>query len=1073
MMRKATLLLVSLLSFSVLFAQEKTITGKVNDETGAGLPGATVQLKGTQTGTMTDVNGNFTLKVPSAGGTLVVSYVGYTAQEIEIGENTNFVVDLKPAVTQLEEAVVIGYGIQKKSLVTAAITKIDSKDITSVPVARLDQAMQGKAAGVYIAQSSGAPGGSMSVKIRGNASDGSNEPIYIVNGVKVRNIDFLSPGDIESIEVLKDAASAAIYGTEGGNGVVIITTKKAVKGISQINYNYYHGWQSAAHVLKSMSAEQYITYMKEAYKNELDNGVIKQSTYDNAIAKYDAMAAAGTATNWLDEIFGTAPMDEHNISFNTGTDKSNYLLSASYLTQDGIVGGDKANFTRYTFTLNNSNQIKEWLNIETNITYSRSKRNNLNENSDFGNGIINSALYFDPTIPIYYKDENELPVGWRPNDPGTIYPALVKTKDGKIFHNSTETMGDVANPLAIIHMTHNTTRRENLLGNIKTEISLPLKLKFTNLIGLDYGLVNDDVFTPIYYFDATNSQTNDSLASVYSAFTKYYKYNFDNYLTFNFSLFDALNVDGLVGTSYENSSPYYLTATGYKFPYGSPDFAYLYNQQSGSTPVISGGYGSPGHPDSTLLLASYFGRLSANYKEIIMGQFNFRRDGSSLFGPNHKFANFPSFSLGVNFYKFLQDNMPFLSNGKLRYSWGKNGNQQNLGMWAYTSTIRQFSAYTDAAGTSYLGAIPTRPANPDLVWETSVQHDIGLDLGFLSNRITFTVDYFNKTTVDQLNVKAKDPYYHGFQSSPIENNGKVLNRGWEFDLTYREAEKEFKYSISANASYLFNEVKEYGSEYKDGYRMNVGDFVTRYQPGYPVWYFIGLKAEGIFQSVDEINSYTGRDSLGNPILDKNGNPVKIQPKAIPGDVKYADLNKNGKIDDGDRTMIGKPLPDWMFGLNLSCNYKWFDLSVFFQGVTGNQIFFSAIQVSRPQYNKPEFYYTERWTGPGTSNQFPRATYKDNNNNFRASTLNIHDGDYLRLKNITFGISLPESLVKRVGIQKLRFYVTATNLITWTKYKGNDPEVGRLFDTQSNNSYGVDRGLYPQPRLITTGLNLTF
>ncbi|HOK51480.1 MAG TPA: SusC/RagA family TonB-linked outer membrane protein, partial [Bacteroidales bacterium] len=774
MMRKATLLLVSLLSFSVLFAQEKTITGKVNDETGAGLPGATVQLKGTQTGTMTDVNGNFTLKVPSGGGTLVVSYVGYTAQEIEIGENTNFVVDLKPAVTQLEEAVVIGYGIQKKSLVTAAITKIDSKDITSVPVARLDQAMQGKAAGVYIAQSSGAPGGSMSVKIRGNASDGSNEPIYIVNGVKVRNIDFLSPGDIESIEVLKDAASAAIYGTEGGNGVVIITTKKAVKGISQINYNHYHGWQSAAHVLKSMSAEQYLTYMKEAYKNELDNGVITQNAYNNAIAKYDAMGAAGTSTNWLDEIFGTAPMDEHNISFNTGTDKSNYLLSASYLTQDGIVGGDKANFTRYTFTLNNSNQIKEWLNIETNITYSRSKRNNLNENSDFGNGIINSALYFDPTIPIYYKDENELPVGWRPNDPGTIYPALVKTKDGKIFHNSTETMGDVANPLAIIHMTHNTTRRENLLGNIKTEISLPLKLKFTNLIGLDYGLVNDDVFTPIYFFDATNSQTNDSLASVYSAFTKYYKYNFDNYLTFNFSLFDALNVDGLVGTSYENSSPYYLTATGYKFPYGSPDFAYLYNQQSGSTPVISGGYGSPGHPDSTLLLASYFGRLSANYKEIIMGQFNFRRDGSSLFGPNHKFANFPSFSVGLNFYKFLQDNMPFLSNGKLRYSWGKNGNQQNLGMWAYTSTIRQFSAYTDVAGTSYLGAIPTRPANPDLVWETSVQHDIGLDLGFLSNRITFTVDYFNKTTVDQLNVKAKDPYYHGFQSSPIENNGKVL-----------------------------------------------------------------------------------------------------------------------------------------------------------------------------------------------------------------------------------------------------------------------------------------------------------
>jgi len=1072
MMRKATLLLVSLWGFSVLFAQERTITGKVNDETGAGLPGATVQLKGTQTGTMTDISGNFTLKVPASGGTLVVSYVGYTTQEVTIGDQTSFVIDMKPSVTELEEVVAIGYGVQKKSLVTAAITKIDAKEIAAAPVARLDQAIQGKAAGVYIAQSSGAPGGSMSVKVRGNASDGNNEPIYIVNGVKVRNIDFLSPGDIESIEVLKDAASAAIYGTEGGNGVVIITTKKSVKDVSQVNYNYYHGWQSAAHVLKSMSAEQYITYMKEAYKQELDYGVIKQSAYDAAIAKYDEMAARGVSTNWLDEIFGTAPMDEHNISFNMGTDKSSYLLSASYLTQDGIVGGDKANYTRYTFTLNNSNQIKDWLNIETNLTYSKSKRNNLNENSDFGNGIINSALYFDPTIPIYYKDESELPVGWRPNDPNTIYPALVKTKDGKIFHNSLETTGDVGNPLAIIYMTHNTTRKDNIVGNIKADISLPLNLKFTSLVGLDYGMELNDVFLPKYYFDATNKQPKDSMVSLTNNWIKYYKYNFDNYITFKYTIADALNIDGVLGTSYENSTPYYLSATGYMFPYSSIDYAYLYNHQLGNTPVISGGRGTPGHPDSTVLMASYFGRLSLNFKEIVMGQVNVRRDGSSLFGPNHKFATFPSFSVGINFYKFLQEGMPFLSNGKLRYSWGENGNQQNLSMWAYTSTMVPMSAYTDVAGNSYLGAIPKSPGNPDLVWETSRQNDIGLDLGFLANRFTLSVDYFTKVTRDQLALKAKDPAYHGFNGSPYENNGKIINRGWEFDLTYRETQRDFNYSISANASYLYNKVEEYGAKFKNGYKMNVGDYVTRYEPGYPVWYFIGLKAEGVFQTMDEINSYTGVDSLGNPILDKNGNPVLIQPKAIPGDVKYADLNKNGKIDDGDRTYLGKPLPDWMFGLNLSCSYKWFDLGIFLQGVTGNQIFFSAIQVSRPQYNKPEFYYTERWTGPGSSNKFPRATYKDNNNNFRASSLNIHDGDYLRLKNITFGITLPESLIKKVGIQKLRLYVTASNLITWTKYKGNDPEVGSLFD-MGNGSYGVDRGLYPQPRLITTGLNLTF
>jgi TonB-linked SusC/RagA family outer membrane protein len=1074
-MRKATLLMIFLFSFSMIFGQERTITGKVKDETGNGLPGVTVQLKNSQKGTFTDVNGDFSLKIPNEGGKLVISYVGYITQEIEVGENTTFDISLAPDVQKLDEVVVVGYGVQKKSLVTGAISKIDSKDITAVPATRLDQALQGKTAGVYVAQSSGSPGGSMSIKIRGNSSDGNNEPIYIVNGVKTNNIDFIAPNDIESIEILKDAASSAIYGTEGGNGVVIITTKKAVKGISQVNYNYYHGWQSANHVMKSMSAEEYIAYMKEAFQTELDNGVIKQSAYNAAMDKYNNMAATGTSTNWLDQIFGTAPMDEHNLSFNLGTDKSSYLLSASYLNQDGIVGGDKANYTRYNFTVNGSNQIKSWLNIESNITYAHSTRNNLNENSDFGNGIINSALYFDPTIPVYYKDTTELPVGWRPSDANSIYPALVKTKDGKIFHNSLETMGDVSNPLASIYMTHNKTTTESLLGSIKTEISLPFNLKYTNLIGLNYSLDNNDIFSPKYFFDATNSQPKDSMVSDKSTFNKYYKYNFDNYVTFNFKLLKDFNIDGVVGTSYEKSTPYYLTATGYKFPYSSADYGYLYNQQGGNTPVISGGYGSEGHPDSTLLLASYFGRLSVNYKEIVMAQGNFRRDGSSLFGPNHKFANFPSFSVGLNMHKldFIQNALSFMNNCKLRYSWGKNGNQQNLNMWGYTSTMQQFSAYVDASGKPYLGAIPAQPENPNMVWETSVQSDLGLELGFLNNRITANIDYFKKNTKDQLNLSATVPFYDGFQKPPMVNDGEIENKGWDIELSYREMSKEFKYSITANASYLHNEVISYGSDFKDGYRMNVGDYVTRYQPGYPVWYFLGLKKIGIFQTKDEINAYTGKDKNGNAILDKDGNPVLIQPKAIPGDVKFADLNNNGKIDDGDRTYLGKPLPDWTFGLNFSCNYKWFDFSLFMQGVTGNQIFFAAIQVSRPNYNKPEFYYTERWTAPGSTNDFPRATYKDANNNFRASSLNVQDGDYLRLKNVTFGITLPENLMKKIGVTKLRIYVSANNLLTFTKYKGNDPEVGKLFDTQSNNSYGVDRGLYPQPRLITTGVNLTF
>ena len=1061
-MRKATLLLVFLFSLTWAFSQEKTITGKVKDETGNGMPGATVQLKGTTKGTLTDINGDFTLKVPSTGGTLVFSYVGYLSQEIEIGEQTTFEVQLSPDVQKLDEVVVIGYGVQKKSLVTGSISKIDSKDITAVPATRIDQALQGKTSGVYIAQSSGAPGGSMSIKIRGNASDGKNDPIYIVNGVKTGNIDFLAPGDIESIEILKDAASAAIYGAEGGNGVVIITTKKAVKGVSQVNYNYYHGWQSAAHTIQPMTAQQYIDYMKEAYQTEFDNGVIKKTAYDAAMLKYNKMEADGYYTNWMSEIFGNAPMDEHNISFNTGSDKSSMLLSASYLDQDGIVGGDKANYTRYTFTFNGTSQVKSWLSVESNVTYTRSKKHNLNENSDFGNGIISGALYFDPTIPIYYNDTSELPTGWKPGD-GPVYDALIKTSDGKIFRNSLETVGDVSNPLAQIYMTNNTTTTDKLLGNIKSDISLPFNIKFTTLLGLDYSLVFDNVFNPKYYFDAVNSQVKDSSTSVSNTYTKYFKYNFDNYFTFSRNIAEFINIDGVIGMSYENYQPTFLYAQGYQIPNNDLSLAYIYNRKNNDNYDIDGGIGTRYSHDLSEKQCSYFGRLAINFSEILLLQGNFRRDGSSLFGPNHKFGNFPSLSAGINLHKldFIKDNFQIVNNLKVRGSWGKNGNKQVLNPFAYTSVMVTKNAYVDGSGKLFIGSLPAKPANPDLVWETSEQLDFGLDLGLLNNRITFSIDYFNKKTKDQLGENAKVPYYLGFSSSPMVNNGEVLNKGWEFDLAYREMEKEFKYTISLNASYLYNEVTSYGANFKTGYRMNIGDYVTRYEPGHPVWFFYGLKSLGVFQDTAEINHYVNADGK------------LIQPKAIPGDLKYADIDGDGKIGDGDLTMIGKPLPDWTFGLNFSCNYKFIDFGLFLQGATGNQVFFAAIQQSRPMYNKPDFYYTERWTGPGTSNTFPRATYKDNNNNFRSSSLNVHDADYLRLKNITLGFTIPSQITNKIGISKFRVYVSANNLLVLTKYKGTDPEVGQLFDSQNNNSYGVDRGLYPMARLITTGVNITF
>ncbi len=1063
MMRKIAILLTLLLWVGALYSQEKTVTGKVIDETGNGMPGATVQLKGTTKGTVTDINGSFSLSVPVKDAVLVFSYVGYTTQEITVGDQNVIEVNLKPEVQSLEQVVVVGYGVQKKSLVTGSISKIDSKDITTLPAARIDQALQGKTAGVYIAQSSGAPGGAMSVKIRGNSSDGKNEPLYIVNGVKTGNIDFLSPSDIESIEILKDAASAAIYGSEGGNGVVIITTKKAQKGISQINYNYYHGWQSAAHLIQPMNKDQYIQYAREALAAEgkLD---------DKAIAKYNAMEQNGVYTNWMDEIFGTAPMDEHNFSLSTGNETSNILLSGAYLTQDGIVGGSKSNFTRYTFNVAAESQFKPWIKVGSHLTYTNSRKNNLNENAEFSNGVITSAMYFDPTIPVFYRDVSELPAGWGPNDAGgVVYDALVKTKDGKIYRNSDVTFGDVSNPLALIENTYNNTKTDKLLGDVNANLTFFKWLTFTSKVGIDYELARNYIFNPKFYYDQVNSQTNDSNVTVQNLYTRQFNLIFDNYLTFNTNLMETFNIDGVLGMSYEDYLPTYIYAVGGKVPYNDPNLAYLHNTTI--TKTVDGGEGLYFY-DSNLKtnvkhdlkkkLNSYFGRLAVNYKEFLMGQVNFRRDGSSLFGPNKRYSNFPSFSVGINLSKLdaIKEALPFLTTSKIRYSWGKNGSSQVLGPFQYTSTMVQQVAYVDANGNYYYGAYPKNPANPNLKWEESVSSDIGADIGLFNNKLTITIDRYVKTTTDQLSQNARVSYYHGFYSFPFENSGKVENKGWEFEVTYREMDKPFKYTIGLNASYQKNKVLTYGAPFKTGYRMNTGDFVTYYEPGYPVWYFKGFKVLGVFQDTTEIKSYKSVDGK------------IIQPRAKPGDLKFADINADGKINDNDRTMIGKPNPDWLFGFNFSCNFKWLDFNMFWQGVSGNQIFFAAISASRGQFNKPEFYFTERWYGPGTSNWFPRATYDVGDNLKRATSINVHDADYLRLKNITLGLTLPSDLTTKLGIAKLRIYGTATNVLTFTKYKGTDPELGQA-DINDNSTYGIDRGLYPQARTFTAGINVTF
>ncbi len=1116
------LLIVFLCGLAQAYAQDRTITGKIVDETGTTLPGATVLLKGTTKVTVTDVDGNYKITVPSTGGILVVTYVGYISQEKGISTSDVIDFNLAPEVKSLDQIIVVGYGVQKKSLVTGAISKIDSKDITAAPVQRIDQALQGKTSGVFIAQSSGSPGSSMSIKIRGNSSNFNNSPLYIVDGIKTSSIDYLSPSDIESTEVLKDAASCAIYGTEGGNGVIIITTKKGTKGTSEINYTYNHGWQVVGHTAKVMSSQEYLEYLKEAYEYEhlrnAKDSAANMNHYQNFTSDWATNSEQPISnTNWQDQIFQTAPVDEHHISFSSGNDKGTFMLSASYLNQDGIVGGPKSNYTRYTFLFNGEQKMKDWLSVGSNVAYTKSKRNILNESNEFG-GIVTNAIFFDPTAPVHYgTDTLSLPLFARGNP--QIINSLIKNDNGEYYGLSPNTAGEAANPLAQIQNTHAYETIDKILGDVHADINFAKGLKFTSRLSMDYSLVYDDIFRPLYYYNGQNQSTNDTGATIQNRYVKNYKYGFENFLTIDKTFGDHSFV-AVLGMSYDNYSPQYIDGTGNLVPENSAQYAYLYNTNNlpGWPYSLTGGLGTGVDPFSNAsnppngqevgnIQQSYFGRVNYNYKERYLIEGTLRRDGSSLFGPNNHFGMFPSFSLGWNLSNedFFKDALSKVSSAKLRFSWGENGSDQALLQqpFAYSSVMVGGANYTDRDGVNQPGNVPQNPGNASLKWETSKQIDGGLDLAVLNNKLTLTVDYFNKKTMDQLVQNAKVPYYLGYYSIPWANQGEVQNKGWEFNIGYKQMEGAFKYSVTFNATYLQNKVISFGDSglSTSGAKAGVGDFITHYTAGQPAWFFFGYDAVGIFQTQQEVDDYNVCAIGKNVLKDNNGkviiNPTDdqiaaaqtanpgvtvkrqlIQPKAVPGDIKYADVNGDGQITNKDEGNIGDPWPAWTYGLNLYCEYKGFDMTVFFQGVQGNKIFYVITRNDHPEYNKPEYYYTQRWHGEGTSNTMPRATIDESTiggTNYYYSNFDVFSGNYIRLKNITLGYTLPVNLTKKIGISKFRVYFTGINLLTFTKYPGADPEVGQDVNstTSNNQSYGVDRGMYPSSKSYNVGVNVTF
>ena len=1041
--------LLTMLSFVfVLYGQDRTITGTVTDvDSGEPLPGVSIVLQGTSTGVITDLDGNYSIN-SSDGQVLVFSFVGYLNEEITISGQDKIDVALVTDIQSLDEVVVIGYGTQKKSLVTGAISQVGSEEIESQTVTRVEQALQGRAAGVYVATNSGEPGGGLSVKIRGNSSDGANDPIYIVDGVRTGGLDYLNPSDIESVEILKDAASAAIYGAEGGNGVVLITTKKGEKGQGVVNYKFSYGIQKAVNLPSIMNASQYQEYFVEASEMEGSNP-----------ARFENLDVTN-GTDWLDEIFVDAPMREHQLSFSGGGEKTTYYMSLSSLDQDGIVGGSKNNLNRYTFRSNVESQVKDWLSVGINASYSHTKKLPLPTTDQYG-GIVTTAFRYDPTTPLTWKTEDEIPAVYlNAND----YRALVKHPgDGTPYAFSDFTVGEMWNPAAKIAYQNSTDITDKILADFHLNFHPVDWLKFTSRFFVDYAYGYNHNFLGKTMFGIGDKITHDTATKASETYNKWFKYGTENYLTFD-KTFGQHQVTAMVGMSYEDYQKTWMSATGYNIRYGNIDYGYPNLGQDDERNEISG-YAGDEYQEIDLR-ASYFGRVSYNYAEKYLLQGSVRRDGLSKFGPDEKWAVFPAFSLGWNIHKesFFGAAAENISNLKLRYSWGKNGAAQVLGPFPYVTTLNVVD-YPDGTlnGALQTGQVPGAAGNNALRWEENIQTNIGVDLGMFRNALTVSLEYFNRKTSDQLADKSDLPIYLGFTAAGKVNDGEVTNKGWEFSASYKGNISDLNYTVFGNASYLKNEVTKFGVEGgKEGGGIGQLGNVSKYEVGQPVWYFNGYQAIGVFQNEDDVTGYIN-DSTG----------TAIQPRAIPGDVKYADLNGNGTIDAGDREFLGKPLPDWYYGFGFNLEYKGFDLQAFFQGTVGSQVFWAPFRNDNLLTNRSSVWYEERWTGEGTSNKYPRATSSSDYGNYRVSSLNVHDADYLRLKTLSIGYTLPNSITSKAQISKLKIFYTGTNLLTFTKYPGTDPEVGNARDSWEAAYLGVDNGNYPSTQVHTVGVQVSF
>ena len=1050
---KKLLSVLFLLSFTLaaVYAQNIQIKGTVVSGTdNEPLPGVNVVVKGnTSTGTITDFNGTFTLSAP-ADAILSISYIGFKSQEIAVKGHKDIKIVLQEDSETLDEVVVVGYGVQKKSVVTASIAKVSADDLASTAPVRMDNALKGLASGVTVTSSSGQPGAAAQIRVRGvgtiRTENGAADPLYIVDGMPLEGgLDYLNPNNIASIEVLKDAASGAVYGARAANGVILVTTKTGKIGKTKVTYDFSYGWQSAWKKRDVLNASEYALMINEGAINA------------GIAPKFSDPYSYGQGTNWQDEVFNNnAPMMNHQVSVSGASEKVNYLFSLGFYTQDGIVGGnfDRSNYERLTlrsntqYTLFDESKERNWLNslkVTSNLSYARIKSTNFDDNSTWGTP-LGSALALSPILNVYDETEEAIKAQFDKYGTTAEYTPVYDPRNGKLFSIPGE-FGEMSNPIAKLSLPGDKHWSHKFVANFSAELQLWDNLKFKTSYGADLSFWGYDSYRPLYYLRSGESSTQ---SSAYSRKEDGTVWQLENVLMYDKSI-DKHSFSVLLGQSAKKSSGSYL--------YGSRN-----NITNYSRPYIDASTGlaanadrdAAGAPSVDATLASIFARASYNYDERYMLQVTVRRDGSSRFGPNNHYAVFPSFSLGWNLTneKFMNKRPNWLTTTKIRLSWGKNGNE-NIGNFKYTVlTSPGNNAIFGSSENVINGVKASGLANPDLKWEESEQLDFGLDFGFFNNALTFTADYYKKKTNGML-MEMNIPFYVG-EAKPIGNVGKMENSGIELEAAYKFRVSDWNFRVSANASYLKNKLIEYGNE--SGWEnldsfQGTGD-ISRAENGKPFPFFYGYKTAGIFQNTDEVKAY------------KNDKGELLQPTAVPGDVRFVDVDGNGIIDANDRTDIGKGMPDWTFGFNLGVSWKNFDLNMMWQGTAGNDIYDATRRTDIATSNLPS-WMLNRWTGEGTSNRIPRFVQGDNVN-WQSSDLYVYDGSYLRLKNIQLGYTLPAALTQKVFISSLRFYVAAENLFTFTKYHGFDPEI-----SSGGTSLGIDYGVYPQARVWTIGASLSF